>query len=568
MKPKSLLYVAGLVSILTLAFWGFSGAPAAAQQGSASATIKPTLQIELPPAQLRTWQEMEVDAASEAAGPPPPVRMKKFMPTRGAAAYRALKAEAVQTSAAQAPVAPSVESAAPLAPTTLTNPINFDGVDSVTAGGWYPPDTEGAVGLNHFVEITNSHLDIYQKAAPNTRVKSVTLASFFGYTTQSLFDPRVIYDAVSNRWIISADAFPESATLQRFFFAVSLTADPTGSFYIYNVNVNDPAYGANSFWDFPQVGMDRNAVIFTANHFNGNAFVGARMFTVAKSLLYNGPSHTLTPTLFKGLQGTLSAPIVLDANANTYLVAPDDASFNQVWIYTLTNSAANPPTLSAAAAITVPTFRYPANAQQPGQGTTNLIDTSDTRFVNAGTQIGNSLFQVHSISTSPTTSVRAICRFYEFDTVNKTVIQSGDFSRSGTSYDFNASIAANQSKDVFVTWSSTDPSNSVNAEVRFSGRLHTDAPGVIPSPGSLLFGSAVALTGNPSNPPPDTTQRWGDYSAVSIDPADATGLTAWIVNERILSASSWGSRIGSIKLPSPTPVRRSLTGAYLLLLLD
>jgi len=569
---KSLPYLASLVSISTLALLGFSGAPAAAQQVSSSSLIKPTGQIEIALAQVRTWQEMEADAAIEAAGPPPPVRVKKFMPINGAAAYRALKAAAVQTSAPQAPVAPSLESAAPLAPTTLTNPINFNGVDQDTGGGWYPPDTEGAVGLNHFVEITNSHLDIYQKAAPNTKVSGVFLSFFFGYSTQPLFDPRVVYDSASQRWIMTADAFAETATVQYFFIAVSQTADPTGAFYIYRVNVSD-GHGIGGYpnlqWDFPQVGFDQNAVIFTANFFNSSGFfVDARMFTVAKSILYSGPSQTLTPHLFTGLAGTLSAPIVLDTNANTYLVAAPSPG-SSVTLYTLTNSAGNPPTLSAAAGITVPTFYYPANAQQPGQGTTHLIDTLDARFVNAGTQIGNSLFQVHSISTNPTTMVGAKCRFYEFDTVNKTVSQYGDFSRSGTSFDFNASIAANQNKDVFVTWSATDPTNNAYAEVRFSGRLHTDTPGVIPSPGSLLFASTVALTGNLANPgTSDTTQRWGDYSATSLDPGDATGLTAWIVNETVSDANHWGSRIGSIKLPSPTPVRRAPTGAYLLLLLD
>ena len=68
--------------------------------------------------------------------------------------------------------------------TTLTETINFEGVDSVTAGNFRPPDTHGAVGLNHFVEITNSHLDIYEKAVPNNRVNSVSLSAFFGYTSQ------------------------------------------------------------------------------------------------------------------------------------------------------------------------------------------------------------------------------------------------------------------------------------------------------------------------------------------------------------------------------------------------
>jgi hypothetical protein len=143
--------------------------------------------------------------------------------------------------------------------------------------------------------------------------------------------------------------------------------------------------------------------------------------------------------------------------------------------------------------------------------------------------------------------------------VNRRVIQSGDFGRSGTSFDFNASIAANRRKDVFVTWSSTDVVNNVNAEVRFSGRLHTEPLGVIPSPGALLFGSNTfySVAG--------TEQRWGDYSAVSLDPADPRGLTAWIVNERILSNIVWGSRIGRISLP---PYDSSLPAVYFLLFSD
>lgn len=555
MKPKRLLYLAGLVFLLTMALWGLAGAPGEAQQGSASAAIKPASQIEIPPARVRTWREMAADAAKEAAGPPPPVRRKIFRPTIGAAAHQALKAKAATTAGQQAELAPSAESAAPQAPTTLTNPVNFEGVDSITAGNLRPPDTEGAVGPNHFVEITNSHIDIYQKAAPNTKVSGVSLSSFFGYATKLLFDPRVVYDSGSQRWIMTADAFAESAAIQYFLIAVSVTSDPTGAFYIYRVNVSD-GFGVTDRvqWDFPMVGFDQNAVIFSANFFNAvGTFVDARMFTVAKSSLYSGPSGTLTPTLITGLAGTLAVPIVLDTNANTYLVATDDAALNRVWIYTMTNSAANPPTLSGPVAIPVTAFAFPPNATQPG--TTATLDSSDCRFVNVSTQIGNSLFQVHTINSGGF----ARPRFYEFDTVNKSVIQSGTFARSSTSHDFNASIAANRSKDVFVTWSATDPANNVNAEVRFSGRRHTDTSGVIPSPGSLLFGSATFYNVTGSG-----VQRWGDYSAVTIDPADPTGLTAWIINERILTATTWGNRIGSIKLPA----RRSLQGVYLLLLLE
>ena len=546
MKPKR-RYSSIIASFVILMILGGLVALAGAQQTASpgEAVIKPTLKLIIPPPQVRTREQMKAAAALEAGAPAPPQREIPFRPTMGEAAYKAHKARAAQDRALQAPMAPETQSAAPLAPTTLTETINFEGVNSITAGGLRPPDTHGAVGLNHFVEITNSHLDIFEKAVPNNRVHSVSLRAFFGHTTY-LYDPRVIYDLDYNRWIISAIAPIESDILQRFFFAVSQTADPLGAYYIYQANVSD---GLGGFWDFPQLGLDQNAVIFTTNFFSKfGDFLGARVFPAAKSLLYNG--HNPTPSMFTGLAGTLAPPLVLDRNPNTYLVAANTGD-DKVTLYTLTNSAADPPTLSAGAIIPVPPYTVPPSALQPGTAAT--LDTSDGRFVNAGTQIGNSLFQVHSINSGG----YARCRFYEFDTVNKQVIQSGDFGRSGTSFDFNASIAANRRKDVFVTWSSTDV--GVNAEVRFSGRRHTDPQGVIPSPGSLLFGSDTFYLVS------GTEQRWGDYSAVSLDPADPRGLTAWIVNERIVSTTVWGSRIGRISLP---PYDSSLPAVYFLLFSD
>ncbi len=541
-------------------------APGGAQPSAASAgpVIQPTLRLKIPPPVVRTWREMEAAEAAEAAAPPGPPRAIPFRPTMDAALYRQLKANAAKAPAFGAPQAALAPLLASAAATTLTILSNFSGVSQIS---FYPPDTEGAVGPRHFVEITNPHLDIYQKSDSN-HVKGVSLASFFGYATKGLFDPRVLYDSVAGRWIVTADAFAENSNTQKFFIAVSQgppndPTDPTGAFYIYSVNVSDNNNVTNGVeWDFPQVGLDQNAVIFTANFYNAVSpynLIDARMFTLAKSLLYNGTGGALTANMFVGLGGggTLSAPIVLDTNPNTYLVAPATGiGVNSVLLYTLTNSGGTPPTLAGPVTISnVPTYSFPANAPQPGQGTTHLLDTADARFVNAGTQIGNSLFQVHSISRSANTQTGAICRFYEFDTVNKNVKQYGDFYNTGTSFDFNASLAANRHQDVFVTWSSIDAANGTYAQVRFSGRLHTDPAGLIPSPGSLLSQSSVALTGNTVNPPDSVnTQRWGDYSAVSLDPADPSGATAWIVNETVSSATAWGSRIGSIRLPVKVPL--------------
>ena len=136
MKVRGFLCLLRPLVLLTVVILGLPPALAGAQPvaAPAAAVIQPTRQLEIPPPKLRTWQEMEAAAALEAAGPPPPPRVKPFRPTMGEAAYKALKAKAAQ--APQAPAAPAITGLAPLAPTALTNTINFDGVNSVTAGGF------------------------------------------------------------------------------------------------------------------------------------------------------------------------------------------------------------------------------------------------------------------------------------------------------------------------------------------------------------------------------------------------------------------------------------------------
>ena len=537
MKSERIMRLAALATILTLVLLGLAGSSAAAPQAPV-AQIKPARQIKVAPAQLRTPQQMEAAAALQPAAPPLPPRQKPFLTRIDAAAYRQLKSKAALSPGRPVPAAP--QAAVPQAPIPST--VNIDGVDAATAG-YYPPDTHGAAGRNYFAEVTNTHLDIYLKASPHTRVKSISTETWLGATPGYFSSPRMVYDPVYDRWIFVVTQFrtPADPTHQYLYLAVSQTSDPRGAFYVYQIDVSDGGVSNNTFWDYPQLGFDRNAIIVTGDFFDLNTgnYYGARMFPVAKSLLYGG--QTLTFTLFTGLDGPLAPPIVLDVNPYSFLVTADVYTYdNYITLYALQGSGSNSPTVGTYY-IPVPTFGIPPYALQPG--TTQMLDTLDARFANASTQIGNSLFQVHTINDHgfPTP------KFYEFDTLNKSVIQSGTFFGSSTSDDFNASIAANRYKDVFVTWSSTDQSHNVNAQVRFSGRLHTDPPGVI-SGGSSLFGSATYLSGETSAWDP-SVQRWGDYSAVSLDPSDSRGAAAWIVNEYILTNNLWGSRIGRLGPP-------------------
>jgi hypothetical protein len=500
---------------------------AALQSGDPNITAK--LSLSVGRAELREWNQMLQDELTH-----PPRKLEEpapFRPTIDMETYLAVKAAAAS---AKQTLKEPVGTLAPPKPI-----INFAGVDQKVALG-RPPDTHIAVGLNDVVQVTNSHLDIFSKAG--SLEKSMALDRFFGYFLNDLLDPRVVYDSTLNRWIITAVTRHESNTVQKFFMAISTTANPIGNYFEYKA---DLTFSDSSVFDFPQLGMDQGAIIITANIFppeaGGSAAIStatAAMFAVGKDRLYNGLDFSVP--VFTNLDATLAPPIVLDQNAKSFLIAAPIMG-TQFKLYTLMNSSGGVgATLSGPVNITVPTYAMPPDAQQPApcNGTMNTLDTSDGRFINASTQNGNSLWQVHTIADGSF----ATPKFYEIDTATNTVIQSGFFFASGSSHDFNASIVANSLNDVFVTWSSTDPGAGVNAQVRVSGRRSADPIGVI-SAGIPAFTSSACMKGNPTAA--SGGQRWGDYSAVTIDPSDI--LQAWIVNESIKSSNTWGSRILKVR---------------------
>lgn len=76
----------------------------------------------------------------------------------------------------------------------------FEGLDANT--GFIPPDTIVAAGPNEVLEAVNSALRLSSRA--NTDVKTQTLNDHFGVKSSPLFDPKVYFDRLSNRFFIVA----------------------------------------------------------------------------------------------------------------------------------------------------------------------------------------------------------------------------------------------------------------------------------------------------------------------------------------------------------------------------
>jgi hypothetical protein len=499
-----------------------------ASEGAVEQPIAPAAMITVEAAEVRSVADMPSAAPGLLAGEtqPPP-----FLTDLPPAVYKAMKEQAAQGPAGAAVEGPGAQA---LAPPTLKT-FSFNGVSQTVACDCAPPDPHGAVGKSHFVQVTNSHLDIYTIAAPPVLVKSVTLSDFFG-ETDFLFDPRVVYDPIWNRWIIIATRFSNSATdpVHKFRLAVSTTGNPTGNYHIYSVNFGGGVFKNGDFWDYPQVGFDQDAVFITGNIFtHAGAFRTTPMMPIAKARLYNGLGFSAP--IFTGLAPTLAPPLVQDQNANAYFVAANDGTSLHLYRGTNLSNPANA-TLVLQANVPVPAYTAPPDAPQPG--TAVLLDTLDRRFVNASSQVGDSLWNVHSIAVGG----KARPKFYQIDTEGagaNTIKQQGSFFAAAASHDWNASIAANALGEAFVNWSSVNASTGTNAQVRFSGRQPADALGLIPA-GSVLFQSPTFYQ----------TARWGDYSAVSLQPnangTCAANRRAWVTNQKTNGTKTWGTRIGRI----------------------
>ncbi len=186
----------------------------------------------------------------------------------------------------------------PAQPSAMPAPIqNFGGITSATSGcGCLPPDTDGDVGPNHYIQSVNSSIKIFDKTG-GTLSGPTTYNSFFsamGPSTpcgnnQNDGDGIVFYDHLANRWVVSDFAFPAFPGTSFYqCVGVSKTSDPVaGGWWLYAIQV-DPA-NPTFLGDYPKFGLWPDAYYFSVNLFSSpTTFNGVRVFALPRSAMING----------------------------------------------------------------------------------------------------------------------------------------------------------------------------------------------------------------------------------------------------------------------------------------
>src|SRR5213595_2795318 len=181
--------------------------------------------------------------------------------------------------------------------------LTFEGGAAAQFCACAPPDSDGDVGPNHYVEAINQAFAVFDKSGNMLagRITYDTLFAPLGNSTpcgnnQNDGDPFVMYDQIADRWVISDFAFPGLPGSGPFYqcIAVSQTSDPvSGGWFLYALQ-HEPAHPT---WvgDYPKFGLWNNpqpggAYHLTLNLFDGPtlAFEGVRAYALDRAAMLAG----------------------------------------------------------------------------------------------------------------------------------------------------------------------------------------------------------------------------------------------------------------------------------------
>ncbi len=415
---------------------------------------------------------------------------------------------------------------------------NFSGNAFSEGVGVTPPDTDGAVGLSHYVEFTNGKFAIFNKSNGSLATAKISDTTFWQNAglsiTTGLSDTRILFDHASQRWF--AVEITTAATGNSVLVARSNTSDPTAGW-------KATSYVANSgFGDYPTVGVNADGLYVATNNFTSSTgtFSGVSITSIPKSdLLAATPTATNKTTFVNpsaSLGFTLQAAIDYGAsNGHASILAADANFFSKVDRTNIFNVAGpGAATLGSTTVINVQTTSDPNLGHQPDG--TRQLDNSDSRFSGTVYKVGNLLYGAHSIS-DPVTGFTDI-RWSVFNEATNAVVQEGTIASPHFDY-FYPSLSVNTFGEAIIGFTRSGD-NTTGA----AGDTSTYAVAGTTSGGLLNFGAPFVLhagTVNNYHLLGGDGERWGDYSATSLDPTDPHSF--WTVQEFAEASNSWSTRV-------------------------
>lgn len=443
-------------------------------------------------------------------------------------------------------------------PNVMPTPsANFAGLDLNTWGAGWPPDTQGDVGPNHYIQAVNTSIGIYNKTG--SQLAAFTFNTLFTGTGTPCDagndgDPVVLYDNTSGRWIISDFAWDNIQNGPYYeCIAVSKTTDPvSGGWWFYGMRADDASHP----WlnDYPKMGAWQDGIYMTANMFDcltstcsSASYQGVRIWALNRDELINGSplnyQYNDLGSAYFSLAPANAKVNMPAAGTPNYLMSRQSSTVMYTWKWTI--DWVTPANSSLTGPLSTTIAAHSTASSVPQSGGTNLDSLSPRLMVQLQyTNVGGNpaLWVTHSVASGGVAGIR----WYEFRNLSGTpsVYQQGTY-QPDTTHRWMGSVAVDSQGNMAVGYSAS--SSSINPQIRYAGRLSTDPLN------NLSQGEATLIAGTGSQ---TTYSRWGDYSAMTVD---VDGCTFWYTTEYyVTTGTNWQTRIGSFSFPgcggaTPTP---------------
>ena len=162
------------------------------------------------------------------------------------------------------------------------------------------------------------------------------------------------------------------------------------------------------------------------------------------------------------------------------------------------------------------------------------------RFSGSVFEVGDSLWAVHSLDVDEMVGIR----WYEIDEPTGILLQHGVISDPQHEYLY-PSIAANEFGDVVIGFSRSGLDEFVSAYAVVGDTIS----------GLTEFGDPILLQAGVANYFQDFgtgLNRWGDYSATTLDPTDP--FRFWTIQEWVSGQDIWSTQITELILRSGVPI--------------
>jgi hypothetical protein len=563
------------IALLLIAPGGTARAAPKAQQAGPTPTFSTAVAFDVSPA-LRDLASAKRAPSLSTSTEVQEVRPERgpIVPDKGFAGDGAVQTTAIRAAAQIAPQIP-----APL--------VNFEGLsnqDNFNVFGFRvnPPDPNGDVGPNHYVEMINLVFGVYSKTGALLLGPIDTGTLWAGFAvpdcTDPSGDPIVLYDQFADRWLLTQ--FTTRGPTYYNCVAISQTGDPTGAYfrYAFSTGVNFP--------DYPKYGVWTDSYVITTREFGPTVEYGIGVYALEKNKMINGqPARAVSffidgndPDLLPLVgDGLLPADIDGKQKPNTDAAIPlvgtqDDgagygATFDALNIWDLLVKWHSTPTASLTLNTQLPVASFdsifpcgvvpgslPPSSRDclPQPGITNGSQYIDIlsyrqrptwRLAYRNFKSYETLVTNQSVEAAP--GVAGV-RWYEIRRTGGTysLYQQGTYAPGDGVHRWMGSIAQDKKGNMGLGYSVVNGVD-VYPGIRYTGRLAGDPLGQMTlGEGVIINGSGVQRT---------TNSRWGDYTSMNTDPVD--DCTFWYVNEyytlagQLSSTAGWQTRIGSFKLP-------------------